>query len=275
MSSRGRDITEEFPSVLDRAYGLFKAGQLVNDLMSRDVVTVQPEVSMEEAAVTMGQRHIGSLIVIVDNEPKGIVTERDLLSRVIAAGLKAGEVRVREVMSSPLMTVSPKATVKQAAQVMIAKKGRLAVFDNDRLVGVITASDLVRAVPAVEETLFPVDAFMTRRLETTPLSTVVELAAREMGRKRVGSLIVVREGKPWGIFTERDLLTKVIAARRDPGVSVEGVASTPLIIIRSGTSIHRTAAFMTQRHVRRLPVDKGGELIGIITARDLVEAYAK
>jgi len=275
LSSRGRDIAEEFPTILDRAYELFKAGQQVSDLMSRDVKTITPEASMQEAAVVMGQRHIGSLIVVVGGEPTGIVTERDLLSKVIAAGLKAEEVRVRDVMSSPLMTVSPTATVKEAAQTMLAKKGRLAVFDNSRLVGVITASDLIRSMPAVEETLYPVDYVMTRRLETTIPSTAVERAAREMGRKRVGSLIVVRDGKPWGIFTERDLLTKVIAAGRDTRIRVEEVASAPLVTIRSGTSVHRTAAFMAQRHVRRLPVEKDGQLVGIITARDLVEVYAK
>ncbi|MEM2904549.1 MAG: CBS domain-containing protein [Candidatus Bathyarchaeia archaeon] len=275
MASRGRDITEEFPSVIDKAYQLFKAGQRVSDLMSKNVVTTRPEASMEEAAVLMGQRHIGSLIVITEGEPTGIVTERDLLSKVIAVGLKPQEVQVREVMSSPLLTVSPTLTVKEAAQEMIAKKGRLAVFDDGQLVGVITASDLVRAVPAVQETLNPVDVFMTKRLETTSPSMAVQAAAAEMGKKRVGSLIVLRDAKPWGIFTERDLLTKVIAARLDPGIKVEKVSSTPLITIKSGTSVHRAAAFMTGHHIRRLPVEKDGQLIGIITARDLVEVYAK
>lgn len=275
MISRGRDITEEFPSVLDRAYQLFKAAKQVSDLMSRDVVTTLPDVSMDEAAITMGERHIGSLIVLVNGEPNSIVTERDLLTKVIAAGLNPKEVRVQDVMSSPLLSIRPTATIKEAARTMLAKKGRLAVFDDGKLVGVITASDLVHAVPAVQETLLPVDSFMTKRLETTPPSTTVEAAAKEMGSKRIGSLLVLKAGHPWGIFTERDLMTKVIAARRDPQIRVEEVSSTPLVTVKTGTSIHRTAMLMAQRHVRRLPVDKEGNIIGIITARDLVEAYAR
>ncbi len=74
-------------SVLDQAYELSKKLRHVNDIMSQNVVTTTPFITLDEAAKTMGERRIGSLIVLRDNKPVGIVTERDLLSRVLALGL--------------------------------------------------------------------------------------------------------------------------------------------------------------------------------------------
>ncbi|HEX9913463.1 MAG TPA: CBS domain-containing protein, partial [Candidatus Bathyarchaeia archaeon] len=92
---------------MDRAYDLSRDQWRVRDVMSGEVVTTTPEASMGEAARVMGERRIGSLIVLVDGEPGGIVTERDLLTRVLGAGLRPGEVKVRSVMSRPLISVSP------------------------------------------------------------------------------------------------------------------------------------------------------------------------
>ena len=84
------DLRKEFPSVLDSAYKQFKRDlsrfKEVNEIMSKEVVTVAPETSMKEAATTMGEKHIGSLVVEKYQTPVGIVTERDLLTKVLAAG---------------------------------------------------------------------------------------------------------------------------------------------------------------------------------------------
>jgi CBS domain-containing protein len=87
-------------------------------------------------------------------------------------------------------------------------------------------------------------------------------------------LIVKRDGKPWGIFTERDLLTKVIYKGESLNGFVGDFCSSPLIKIESNSSIHKAAKAMAKHHIRRLLVSDNEELSGIITARDLVEAYA-
>jgi CBS domain-containing protein len=262
-----------------RAYKQYKMLRHVEDIMSCDVVTIGPNASMAEAAVLMGDKHIGSLIVVIEGTPAGIITERDLLSGVLAKGKDPATIKVGEVMSSPLITVDARATIKQAAQAMMVKKGRLAVYQRrdgkERLVGIITAADLIKSLPESEDTLMSIDDVMTRRLVTADAATSVGAVATTMGAKRIGSVVVTRDGTPYGIFTERDLLTHILARGRSLDTAVGEAASSPLVTIPTGSTIHETAATMTVNQVRRLPVVEDGAFVGIVTARDLVEAYSK
>ena len=270
-----KSLREEFPSVIDRAYAQFKKRRFVEDIMSKEVVTITPEASMAEASRVMGAKHIGSLIVEVEGKPVGIVTERDLLSKILAKGKDPERVSVREVMSSPLITIEPTATIKKAAQTMISKKGRLAVFRGEKLVGVITASDLIKSLPESPETLMTVNSVMTKKVIMVPGNTSVGEVSKIMGEERIGSVIVTKEGKPFGIFTERDLLTTFLTRGKPLKSRVGDAVSSPLITIPLGTSVHQTALTMALKHIRRLPIIKDDEMVGIVTARDLVEAYAR
>lgn len=270
-----KELREEFPSLIDRAYNEYKKFRHVEDIMSKKVYTIGPEDSMAEAAKIMGDNHIGSLVVKVKGKPEAIVTERDLLSKVIAQGKDPKSVRVKEVMSSPLITISPTATIKKAAQTMIAKKGRLTVFKEGKLVGVITASDLIRSLPDVPETELTVDDIMTKPVATSEGGATVGEIAKRMGKERIGSVIITQRKKPIGIFTERDLLTTFLAKGKSLNTKVSGVASSPLVTVPSGTHVHRAAYTMASKHIRRLPVVKDDKIVGIVTARDLVEAYSK
>jgi len=279
LATPQEETKRKLPGVVDIAYEQYKRDlpryQIAKELMSQDVVTTTPETSLDNAARTMGEKHIGSLIVVNYKTPVGIVTERDLLSKVLAFGLFLTDEKVEEVMSYPLAGVSHTAKIKEVAQLMTSKKGRLAVFDAGRLVGIITASDLIKSLPDVPETEVKVDDFMTKDVVTADEETSVIRTAGIMGRQRIGSVIITRKGEPFGIFTERDLLTGFLASGRALFTEVGPECSSPLITILAGTSVHRAAATMALKHVRRLPIVKDDKLIGIITARDLVEAYAK
>jgi CBS domain-containing protein len=247
----------------------------VQDIMSKSVVTINPEASMAEAARVMGEKHIGSLIVVKYDTPVGMVTERDLLSKIFALGKDLNEVKVEDVMSYPLVTIGPTVKVKEAAQVMIQKKGRLAVFETGKMVGVLTASDLIRSLPALPETEVKVDDFMTTQIVTADEKTHVAKIAKAMGEKGIGSVLITSKGEPFGIFTERDLLTAFLVKEKSLAVEVGKEASMPIITAPVGTSVHKAAVIMAMKHVRRLPIEREGKLVGIITARDLVEAYSK
>jgi CBS domain-containing protein len=265
----------EFPSVLDSAYKEYKRHMKVADIMSREVATTSPEIPMADAAKRMGERHIGSLIVLQYGTPIGIVTERDLLSKVLAGGLAIETTRVGEIMSYPLIKICPDVDIREAARTMIRRKGRLAVFQCGDITGVITASDLIREMPEAPETSLVVDEFMTTEVVSIGEDETVEEAARIMGKKRVGSVIVTRDGDPCAIFTERDLLTTFLARGRPLDAPVSMVSSSPLISAPAGVSIHTAAKTMAAKHIRRLILMKKKKIAGIITARDLVEAYAR
>ena len=270
-----RDFRRIFPSVLDRAILHSKKLYLVKDIMSQPVITISPESNMWEAARVMGERRIGSLIVKEGKGPVGIVTERDLLSQVIALDREPSSVRVADTMSSPLITIGPSATIKEAARTMIRRRGRL-VVDGDKLLGIVTASDLIKSLPETEETTRKVIEYATKNVVTVDGETTARAAAKLMGLERIGSVVVTRRGRPTGIFTERDLLTALVAKGRSLESRVGEVASSPLLVVPSGISVLDAAFVMSTKGIRRLPlVNEGDELIGIVTARDLVEAYAE
>jgi CBS domain-containing protein len=274
-----KDLRKEFPSVLDSAYKQYLRDlsryKEVKHIMSKDVVTIAPEASMAEAAAIMGEKHIGSLIVTKYDTPVGIVTERDLLSKVLALEKDPVQEKVETAMSYPLVTIDPTSKIKDAAQMMIQKKGRLAVFDGGKLVGVVTASDLIISLPDVPETEVKVDDFMTKEVVTADEKTPVASVVKIMGAQRIGSLIVTSKGKPFGIFTERDLLTTFLVKSKPLILEVGKEASSPLITAPAGISVHKAATTMALKKIRRLPIAIKNKLVGIITARDLVEAYAK
>jgi len=117
----------------------------VRDMMSRDVVVVDPDRTILEAAKRMATKRIGGLIVVEYGRPIGLVTDRDILWRVTAKGKNPGKVTVREVMTSPVFTVSPLTTLRAAARVMLEKKTRLLVVTRlENVQGIITASDLTQ-----------------------------------------------------------------------------------------------------------------------------------
>ncbi len=279
MSTPQEQIKSKPIGVVDIAYEQYKRDlpsyQTAKDLMSKNVITTTPETPLETAAKIMGEKHIGSLIVTKYQTPVGIITERDLFSKVFALGLFLKDEKVEDIMSCPLAGVAVTAKVKDVAQTLLTKKGRLGVFDAGTLVGVITSSDLIKSLPDVAETEVKVDDFMTKDVVMADAETSVETIAALMGRRRIGSVIITRNGEPFGIFTERDLLTSFLACGRALYTEVGPECSKPLVTIPTGTSVHRAAAAMALKHIRRLPVVKDGKVAGIITARDLVAAYAK
>ena len=116
----------------------------VKDLMTKNVVTIDANKTVVEAAALMSENDIGDLIVMEDNIPVGIVTERDFVRRVLAEG-KSTESKVSEVMTSPLKVIDPDAPIKEAARRMVNKRiRRLPVIKDNKLVGIITAADFAK-----------------------------------------------------------------------------------------------------------------------------------
>jgi len=121
------------------------------------------------------------------------------------------------------------------------------------------------------ETEIPVREIMTRPVITANADLDIFSAAKKMAQANVGSLIIVAEGKPIGILTERDLVKKVVAKAVDPrSVLVGDIMNSPVVSIEPDASLREAAVLMLRSGVKRLPVIADGKLIGIITDTDLV-----
>jgi CBS domain-containing protein len=269
-------LKKVFPTVLTETTKQMMRSLVVQDIMSYPIKTIPVDDTMADAAKLMGRHHVGSLIVMDKDEPAGIVTERDLMSHVYAYAKEPDQVKVGAVMSKPLITIDHDSTLKEAAIRMIRKKGRLVVMKKGAMVGVVTASDLLKGLPETRETEVQPLEYGTEKVETADKNDSVAKVVKLMGIQRIGSVVVTSEGKPWGIFTERDLLTTMIAKGKPLSTPVGDVASTPLMVTDANVNVYEAANIMTHNRIKRLPlVDENDELHGIITARDLVEAFSK
>lgn len=107
-------------------------------------------------------------------------------------------------------------------------------------------------------------------VESTSPETSVDAAIVHMTAKHIGSLLVISDGELVGIVTERDLIARVLAARRDPLTTiVREVMTRELILVRSHDTIDRALAIVSDCRCRHLPVVDGGKLLGLISAGDL------
>jgi CBS domain-containing protein len=120
----------------------------VRDIMSKDVKVVRPDTTAQEVVATMSSYDISSIIVVQSERPVGIITLRDVLTKVVVQCLAPRALTARQIMSSPVVTISESATVEEAARLMAQKKVKtLPVMDNSKLAGVITSTDIVFEVP--------------------------------------------------------------------------------------------------------------------------------
>jgi CBS domain-containing protein len=116
----------------------------VKDFMTKNVITIDASKTVIEAADLMSQNNVGDLVVLDKDTPVGIVTERDLVRRVLAERKSLG-IKVSEVMTTPLRVIDPDAPLKEAARRMVNKGiRRLPVIKDNKLVGIITATDFAR-----------------------------------------------------------------------------------------------------------------------------------
>ena len=120
----------------------------VRDVMVREVITVDENSSVKEAVDIMNEFQIGSLIVLEKGKAKGIVTERDFLRRVIAEAKDVMNTKVKEIMTTPLVVVEPSTDLEEAVKLMFQNKiKKLAVVDANKLVGIVTLTDIARVQP--------------------------------------------------------------------------------------------------------------------------------
>ena len=113
----------------------------------QDVWSIDVEEPVLEAIQLMADKHVGALPVTRDGELAGVISERDYARKVILLGRSSAETPVWQIMSSPVVTVSPDQDVRQCMQLMTNRRIRhLPVVEHGRMVGVISIGDLVRAV---------------------------------------------------------------------------------------------------------------------------------
>ena len=121
---------------------------LVRDIMNKNVLTADPDTSVIEAARTMADNHVGSLVVVKDGSILGIVTERDILLSLADIAENILDAKIGDVMTHYVIVIEPDAKIEKAVR-MMKDNGikKIPVVADEKLVGIITASDIIAAEP--------------------------------------------------------------------------------------------------------------------------------
>ncbi|MDP9020946.1 MAG: CBS domain-containing protein [Actinomycetota bacterium] len=116
----------------------------ISEVMTRDVVSFPSSATVVEAALGMRGADIGFVVMTVEDQPRGVITDRDIVIRVVAEGLDPSETTLGEIASGEVACLTPEHTAEDAARLMrqLAVRRIPVVDDSDRLVGVVSIGDL-------------------------------------------------------------------------------------------------------------------------------------
>ncbi len=120
----------------------------VEDVMVDKVITIDADASVHEAVRIMNKHEIGCLVAVLKGKPVGIITERDMLKRVLAKSMDPEKVKVSDIMSVPLIVGKPGMEIEDAVKLMFRTKiKKLPVVHRGRLLGLVTLTDITRFQP--------------------------------------------------------------------------------------------------------------------------------
>jgi CBS domain-containing protein len=121
---------------------------IVRDIMTKNIKTVKPDDTVHAAVLKMNKFDIGSVIVVNSGRPIGIITESNVMRRIVEPRMDPATVWTKDIMSSPLTTIDENAAIEEAAKIMAEKRiNRIPVMKDNKLVGLISSSDIVKASP--------------------------------------------------------------------------------------------------------------------------------
>jgi CBS domain-containing protein len=279
----------------------------VGEVMSRGFLGCPFETPLVAVAEMMAKHRVHCVVGfgdVTEDDTRlwGLISDLDLVAVAAAHGLEgrtAGGCAATEVV-----TIRPQESLRRAAQLM-SEHGISHVLvtdpESDRPLGVVSTLDVARVLAGgvegpSERSAMRVDQLMSRAVVSVPPDMPLKKVAGLLAEHRISGVPVVRDGEVLGIVSEADFLVK---GRGPAAVAVEGLLgrilgnrgeeadgkleartageamSAPAITIKSWRTASAAASLMTERGVKRLPVLRAGQLVGIISRADLVRAFAR
>jgi transcriptional regulator with GAF, ATPase, and Fis domain len=262
--------TEAMKSFSQIVCPTFGAWLQVGEVMNRDIVTIGPQQTVVSAAKLLASKNSPCIIVLDDSVISGILTETDFLKIAMLQKKDPSGVKVSRIMSSPVKTVQRDLSILEAGRIMSEKDiKQLVILEDDRLVGIVTESDIVSA--SVSYGMWQdVGEIMSTKVCCAKTSSTVAQAAETMSKNNISCLVVLQGQSVVGVFAERDILKKVVAQGKDAATTkVEQVMSSPVISAAPSCSVFLAGRIMETRDIRRLVIIDGERLCGIVTRTDI------
>ncbi|MFP5257694.1 MAG: CBS domain-containing protein [Acidobacteriota bacterium] len=248
--------------------------RLLAEIVTPEVIAVSPDAPAREGLEIMRRHGISCLVVTQDGAPVGIVTERNVLWAAAHCGGDFADRPVRDLMSSPVVTVAEDTVLVEAYHLLSQKRLRhLVMVDAAGLAkGVLTQSDLIDRLgyDSLSE-IKRVSEIMTREVVTAGGNITVREAVGRMADRSISCLIVARDGRPAGIITERDVVRLLADSPHLGRLKLYDIMSCPVVCVEQDRPVFEAALLMRKRRMRRLVVvDDDRRVLGLVTQSDIV-----
>jgi CBS domain-containing protein len=272
----------------------------VDDWMTRDIYTIEPKKTILDVAKIMNEKSIGS--VIVQEKPKGflkrtssvplgIITDTDIIRKIVAQNKKAISIQVSALMSSPLKTIEYDSSLADSAVILkdnnirrlpVMKKGKLSgmLSTTDMMYGMLNlerfyalkslASDLAEKKPEEQEISFEAKYWMVAPIAKITKTDTVLKAAEIMSEHKCGSLPVLLGKYLIGIITDTDIVRKVVAYEKDYLLTVDQFMTSIVITAKPDDSIVDIAKIMADHKLKRIPIVEDNIILGILSVIDII-----
>ena len=261
------------------------------------VITLNPEKTINDALQLMQKNDIKRIVVVKNNLPIGIITERDIgnfLEKDKTIRTLA-QILLNEVMSTGLVTITlgQQDHLVQCAIRMetFQISSVIVVGDDGKLVGITTKSDIVKNFANIYAGVYKVRDYMSKKVVTCRKSDSLLFVLNMLNKNKVARIVVTdNDGKPIGLVTydtflrnseyfkggKQETKNYLFPKISTKGMSVGGIVGNELLIVESEEDLAKAAKLMTKYKVSGVPIaDKDGNLEGIVSSSDIVRAYGE
>ena len=253
----------------------------VSEIMTTNLTMAPASASIFQVMEIMVAEDVGRIIVTDDGVPIGIFTEKDVLKRVVNAGIDARKTDIKSVMTTPVRAVREETHIIDAFGKMYRGKFRHLLVRGRRgkIIGIVSMRRILNIAVELGQGLSETRTLgdiAAAAIETVVQTATVHQAIDLMDKKNVTAVVVTAAGKPAGIFTERDVLKRVaakeIAVER---TTVQQVMTAPIITMPQTALVGDVLAEMYRRDIRNMPVrNDSGDLVGLVSMPEILQ-YAR
>ena len=253
----------------------------VSEIMTTHVTTGPASASVFQVIETMMAEDIGRIMITDNDVPVGVFTEKDVVKRVVNAGIDARNTAINKVMTTPVRAVREETHIIDALGRMYRGKYRHLLVRGRRgkVIGIVSMRRILNLAvelgQGLKETRTVGDIAAGAIVFVEAASSVQE-AVHIMAKKNVTAVVVKTGGRPEGIFTERDVLRRV-AAKELPvkTTPIKQVMTEPIITMAQTALVGDVLAEMYRRDIRNMPVKAdSGDLIGLVSMPEILQ-YAR
>ena len=248
----------------------------IRGLLSENVVIAAPNDTVFSATQSMSQHGASCVVVCEGAQLRGLLTESDTLKGLAHHETDLGRIKVSQRMTSPVVVAPADTSILEAARIMADKSIKhLPVVDGAQFVGVLTQTDVERGLISLSPMRCVCD-IMRRDVATVKMDAPVERAAEFMSQHHTGCVVALHRQAAIGIFTEKDLLKRVVALRKDAHeTKVCDVMSFPVASVRPDFSVVSASRKMAGTPFHRFVVMDGETICGLVSQSDIVGALRR